>query len=126
LRLVAVGLALSCLPGIPVYTLDPGIVLPLLLLLLPPLLHSAATDSSYLDLRAQMRPVALLSVGYVLFATLVVGLIAYLMVPGLPAASALVIAGRACAGWSRSPSPFPSRPLCTAVPRSRPGTWCSS
>lgn len=88
LLLVAVGLAVSYLPGIPVYTLDPDIVLPLLL---PPLLYSAATDSSYLDLRAQMRPVALLSVGYVLFATLVVGLIAYLIVPDLPATSALVL-----------------------------------
>jgi CPA1 family monovalent cation:H+ antiporter len=72
LLLVAVGLAVSYLPGVPDYTLDPEVVLPLLL---PPLLYTSAVESSYLDLRAQTRPVALLSVGYVLFATLVVGTI---------------------------------------------------
>ncbi len=74
LVLVAVGLAVSYLPGVPEYTLDPHIVLPLLL---PPLLYTAAVESSYLDLRAQLRPVALLSVGYVLFATLAVGWVLY-------------------------------------------------
>ncbi|MFB7655299.1 MULTISPECIES: Na+/H+ antiporter [unclassified Streptomyces] len=88
LLLVAVGLAVSYVPGVPDYTLDPHIVLPLLL---PPLLYTAATDSSYLDLRAQVRPVALLSVGYVLFATFVVGCAAYLIVPGLPLTAALVL-----------------------------------
>ncbi|GAA3499426.1 Na+/H+ antiporter [Streptomyces prasinosporus] len=87
LLLVAAGLAVSYVPGVPEYTLDPHIVLPLVL---PPLLHTAATDSSYLDLRAQLRPVALLSVGYVLFATFVVGWALYLIVPGLPLTAALV------------------------------------
>lgn len=87
LLLVAAGTAVSYVPGVPDYTLDPHIVLPLLL---PPLLYTAATDSSYLDLRAQARPVALLSVGYVLFATFVVGGAAYLVVPGLPLTAALV------------------------------------
>ncbi len=73
----------------PDYTLDPEVVLPLLL---PPLLYTSATDSSYLDLRAQVRPVALLSVGYVLFATFVVGWAAYVIVPGLPL-TALVVLG---------------------------------
>ncbi|GAB3169368.1 Na+/H+ antiporter [Streptomyces incanus] len=87
LLVVAAGLAVSYVPGVPVYTLDPHIVLPLLL---PPLLHTAATDSSYLGLRAQLRPVALLSVGYVLFATFVVGWALYLLVPGLSLTAALV------------------------------------
>ncbi|MEV6124349.1 Na+/H+ antiporter [Streptomyces sp. NPDC052077] len=88
LLLVAAGLAVSYLPGVPDYTLDPHVVLPLLL---PPLLYTAGTDSSYLDLRAHVRPVALLSVGYVLFATFVVGCAAYLIVPGLPLTAALVL-----------------------------------
>ncbi|MFF4589794.1 Na+/H+ antiporter [Streptomyces sp. NPDC001388] len=88
LLLVAVGLAVSYVPGVPDYTLDPDVVLPLLL---PPLLYTSATDSSYLDLRAQLRPVALLSVGYVLFATVAVGWAAYLLVPGLPLTAALVL-----------------------------------
>ncbi|MFE0581370.1 MULTISPECIES: Na+/H+ antiporter [unclassified Streptomyces] len=88
LLLVAAGLAASYVPGVPDYTLDPHIVLPLLL---PPLLYTAAVDSSYLDLRANIRPIAMLSVGYVLFATLVVGYAAYLVVPGLSLPVALVL-----------------------------------
>ncbi|MET9802302.1 Na+/H+ antiporter [Streptomyces sp. NPDC006368] len=88
LLLVAAGLAASYVPGVPDYTLDPHIVLPLVL---PPLLHTAALDSSYLDLRANVRPVALLSVGYVLFATLAVGYLAHLLVPDLPLTAALVL-----------------------------------
>lgn len=88
LLLVAVGLIAAYLPGVPAYTLDPHIVLPLVL---PPLLHTAALESSYLDLRANLRPVALLSVGYTLFATVVVGYLAYLLVPDLPITAALVL-----------------------------------
>ncbi|MFB7785666.1 Na+/H+ antiporter [Streptomyces vinaceus] len=88
LLLVAAGLMASYVPGVPSYALDPHIVLPLLL---PPLLYTAAVDSSYLDLRANIRPVALLSVGYVLFATVAVGYVAYLAVPGLSLPVALVL-----------------------------------
>ncbi|MFF4098134.1 Na+/H+ antiporter [Streptomyces sp. NPDC001903] len=88
LLLVAAGLMASYIPGVPTYALDPHIVLPLLL---PPLLYTAAVDSSYLDLRANLRPVALLSVGYVLFATVAVGYVAYLAVPGLSLPVALVL-----------------------------------
>ncbi|MFD8982329.1 Na+/H+ antiporter [Streptomyces sp. NPDC059564] len=88
LLLVAAGLIAAYVPGVPPYTLDPHIVLPLLL---PPLLHTAAVDSSYLDLRANARPIALLSVGYVLFATLAVGWVAYMVVPGLTPPVALVL-----------------------------------
>ncbi|RSS80434.1 Na+/H+ antiporter [Streptomyces sp. WAC06614] len=88
LLLVAVGLIAAYVPGVPPYALDPHVVLPLLL---PPLLYTAAVDSSYLDLRANVRPVALLSVGYVLFATVVVGYVTYLLVPGLSLTVALVL-----------------------------------
>ncbi|MFE1734957.1 Na+/H+ antiporter [Streptomyces bacillaris] len=88
LVLVAVGLVAGLVPGVPTYHLDAHIVLPLLL---PPLLHTAALDSSYLDLRANIRPVALLSVGYTLFATVAVGWLAYLAIPELPLTAALVL-----------------------------------
>ncbi|QDY78960.1 Na+/H+ antiporter [Streptomyces qinzhouensis] len=88
LLLVTAGLVASYLPGVPDYTLDPHIVLPLVL---PPLLHTAALDSSYLDLRANIRPVALLSFGYTLFATVAVGWLAYLLIPQLPLTAALVL-----------------------------------
>lgn len=88
LLLVAVGLLASYLPGIPDYALDPGLVLPLVL---PPLLHTAALDSSFLGLRAYVRPVALLSVGYVLFSTVLVGVAAHALVPGLTMPAAFVL-----------------------------------
>ncbi|MHC5262526.1 Na+/H+ antiporter [Streptomyces sp. UC4497] len=88
LLLVAIGLIASYVPWVPEYVLDPHVVLPLIL---PPLLHTAALESSYLDLRANIRPVALLSVGYVLFATLAVGWLAYELIPDLPLTAALVL-----------------------------------
>ncbi|MFF9895243.1 Na+/H+ antiporter [Streptomyces longispororuber] len=88
LLLVGAGLIAAYVPGVPDYHLDPHVVLPLVL---PPLLHTAALESSYLDLRANVRPVALLSVGYVLFATVVVGWLAYLLIPDLPLTAALVL-----------------------------------
>ncbi len=88
LLLVAVGLGVSFLPGVPEFRLDPELVL---LLVLAPLLYSAALDSSYLDIKANRRPIGLLAVGLVLFTTAVVGVVAHLLVPGLPLASALVL-----------------------------------
>lgn len=81
LILVAAGLVLSLVPGVPEARLNPEIVL---LLVLPPLLYSAALESSYVGIRANLRPIALLSVGLVLFTTLVVGLVTAWLVPGLP------------------------------------------
>ncbi|GAA2895483.1 Na+/H+ antiporter [Streptosporangium fragile] len=86
LLLVLAGLVLS--PLVPGYQLDAGLVL---LVFLPPLLYAAAIESSYLQLRAVIRPVALLSVGLVLFTTLVVGWITHLLLPGLPPAAAFAL-----------------------------------
>lgn len=76
LVLVVAGLGLSFVPAIPDIELDPHLVL---FGVLPPLLFNASLDSSYLNLRANIRPVALLSVGLVLFTTMVVGAVAYLV-----------------------------------------------
>ena len=88
LVLVVVGLAVSFVPGLPDYEIDPELVL---LLVLPPLLYSAALDSSYLRIRDEKRAIGLLSVGLVLFTTVVVGLAAWWLVPGLPLAAAFVL-----------------------------------
>lgn len=88
LLLLAAGLAVSFVPGVPGYRIQPDLVL---LLVLPPLLYSAALDSSYLRFRDNLRPIGLLAVGLVLFTTLVAGLGAWWLVPGLPLGSALVL-----------------------------------
>ncbi|WP_405497466.1 Na+/H+ antiporter [Streptomyces sp. NBC_00096] len=88
LLLVVIGLVLATVPGVPAYALDPAVVIPLML---PPLLYGAASDSSYPDLVAAIRPVLWLAIGYVLFAALAVGYGVHLLVPGMPLTSALVL-----------------------------------
>jgi CPA1 family monovalent cation:H+ antiporter len=81
-------LAISAIPGVPSYELDPDLVL---YAILPPLLYSAALDSSAIQIRAKIRPITLLAVGLVLFTTVAVGLVAWWLVPGLPLAAALAL-----------------------------------
>ncbi|MCW2746266.1 MAG: sodium:proton antiporter [Mycobacterium sp.] len=86
--LVAVGVALSFVPGVPHGTIDPHLVLTGLL---PPLLYAAAIQMSLVDLRARRVPILLLAVGLVGFTTVVVGVVAHAVVPGLPLAAALAL-----------------------------------
>ena len=58
--LVLEGLALGLIPIVPEIGLPPDLVL---LIFLPPLLYSAAFFSSPRDLRANLRPIASLSIG---------------------------------------------------------------
>jgi CPA1 family monovalent cation:H+ antiporter len=88
LTLVVAGLAISAIPGVPNYELDPNLVL---YGILPPLLYSAALDSSAIQIRANIRPIVLLAVGLVLFSTGCVGLVAWWLVPGLPLGAALAL-----------------------------------
>ncbi|MGW0805491.1 Na+/H+ antiporter [Nonomuraea sp. NPDC002799] len=86
LLLVAAGLLVS--PLVPAVPLQPDLVL---FVFLPPLLYSAALDSSYLRLRDVKRAVGLLSIGLVLFTTAVVGLVVHLLLPDLPLALAFAL-----------------------------------
>ncbi|SEU00958.1 Na+/H+ antiporter [Nonomuraea wenchangensis] len=86
LLLVAAGLLAS--PLVPAVPLDPELVL---YVFLPPLLYSAALDSSYLRLRDAKRAVGLLSIGLVLFTAAVVGFVVHLLLPDLPLALAFAL-----------------------------------
>jgi Na+/H+ antiporter len=86
--LVLGGLVLGFLPGLPEVELPPDLVL---LLFLPPLLYQAAFFSSPKDLLADARGISLLAVGLVLATMLAVGVIAYLLVDGLPWAAAFTL-----------------------------------
>ncbi|ETK32525.1 Na+/H+ antiporter [Microbispora sp. ATCC PTA-5024] len=88
LLLVLAGLVASYVPGVPSYRLDPHIVLSVFL---PPMLYSAALDSSYLRLRDARRPVGLLAVGLVLFTTVAMGFAAHALIPQLPLAAAFAL-----------------------------------
>jgi monovalent cation/hydrogen antiporter len=88
LCLIAVGVVASYLPGVPDYQLSPEVVL---VGLLPPLLYSAAIQTSLVDYRKLRGPIALLSVGLVVFTTFGVGLVTWAVVPGLPLAAGIAL-----------------------------------
>jgi len=79
LVLVVAGVIGAYLPGVPEVRLDPELVL---VGLLPPLLYAAAIRTSLVDIKADRRAIGFLSVGLVIFCTVVVGLVAYAVVPG--------------------------------------------
>jgi CPA1 family monovalent cation:H+ antiporter len=88
LALVVAGLAVSAIPGFKDIELDPELVL---YVLLPPLLWSAGLESSYLNLKRNIRPVGLLAVGLPLATTFAVGFVAFKTVPELTVAAALTL-----------------------------------
>ena len=86
--LVLGGLGLAFVPGLPRIKLEPDLVL---LVFLPPLLFSAATESPIRDLRANRAPLLRLSVGLVIFTMVIVGAVMQAAVPGLGWAAALTL-----------------------------------
>ena len=82
------GLALSLMPGLPDFELPPELVL---VAFLPPLLYSAAFFTSLRDLRANVRPIGLLSIGLVGATTGVVAVVAHAAIDGMPWSAAFVL-----------------------------------
>lgn len=74
ITLVVGGLLLGLVPGVPEARLAPELVL---LLFLPPLLYAAAFFSSLRELRANVGPISLLSIGLVIVTTLAVAAAAH-------------------------------------------------
>lgn len=64
--LVAAGVVLALIPGLPDITLAPEIVL---LVILPPLIYWAGVSMSWREFRFNLRPITLLAVGCVVFTT---------------------------------------------------------
>jgi monovalent cation/hydrogen antiporter len=85
--LVAAGLAVALVPGLPAVELDPQLTLALFL---PPLLYWAALHTDVRELRRNLRPIALLAVGLVLVTTAAVAVLGH-AVFGLPWAVAVVL-----------------------------------
>ena len=88
LCLIVVGVGASYIPGVPEYHLDPEVVL---LGLLPPLLYSAAIQTSLIDFRKNRGAIGLMSVGLVVFTAFGVGLVAWAVIPGLPLAAGVAL-----------------------------------
>ena len=86
--LVLGGLGIALIPGLPEVELDPDVIF---LVFLPPLVYAAGWRTSPLELRALMRPLALLSVGLVFVTAAAVAVVAHAMVPELGWAEAAVL-----------------------------------
>jgi len=67
--LVAAGVGLALIPGLPSIELAPDVVL---LLILPPLIYSAGVSMSWREFRYNLRPIALLAFGCVVFTTVAI------------------------------------------------------
>ena len=78
--LVLFGVSISLIPGLPVISLQPEIVF---LVFLPPLLYAAAWTTSWHQFKANIRPITLAAFGLVLFTTLLVGIAAHTLIPGM-------------------------------------------
>ncbi len=85
--LVITGIALAFVPGLPKVELDPQVVM---LLFLPPLLYMAGVSMSWRGFRDNLRPIALLAVGCVLFTACAVAAVAHWAI-GLPWGVAFVL-----------------------------------
>ena len=88
LLLVLAGVAGSFLPFVPRIELNQELVL---VGLLPPLLYAAALRTSLFDFGSNRRAIGLLSVGYVIFGTLAVGLVVWWLFPEIPLAAAIAL-----------------------------------
>ncbi len=86
--LVLGGLGIALIPGLPEVELDPEVIF---LVFLPPLVYAAGWRTSPLELRALMRPLALLSVGLVFLTAGAVAVVAHALVPELGWAGAAVL-----------------------------------
>jgi CPA1 family monovalent cation:H+ antiporter len=72
--LVVAGIGMALIPGLPKVTLAPVVVL---LVILPPLIYSASVAMSWREFRFNLRPIALLAFGCVVFTTCAVAAAAH-------------------------------------------------
>ena len=115
--LVLGGLAIAFIPGLPDVELEPDAIF---LVFLPPLVYAAGWRTSPLELRAVMRPLALLSVVLVFLTAAVVAVVAHALVPG----AELGRGGGARRRSSPPPTPSPrSRSSAASAPPSGCGCW---
>ncbi|HKE36944.1 MAG TPA: cation:proton antiporter, partial [Candidatus Baltobacteraceae bacterium] len=73
------GVALAFTRHLPRPHIEPDVIL---LLVLPPLLYSAAWSTDALELRRNIRPIGMLAIGLVLFTTVAVAAFVHYLVPG--------------------------------------------
>ena len=80
LLMLAAGMALAFVPGMPSWTLDPDLIF---LGLLPPLLYTSGVNMSWRGFRSNLRPILALAIGCVLFTATAVAVVGHYLL-GLP------------------------------------------
>ncbi|HTN17908.1 MAG TPA: cation:proton antiporter, partial [Chitinophagaceae bacterium] len=78
--LVLCGVLISLIPGLPVIELSPEVVF---IIFLPPLLYSAAWNTSWHEFKTAIRPISMAAIGLVLFTTSAVAVAAHALIPAL-------------------------------------------
>lgn len=86
--LVVVGVGLSLVPGVPTVTMDPDVILSVVL---PLLLYAAAVNMPATDFRRDVGTIGALSVGLVVVSAFVVGLLLWWILPDLGLAAAVAL-----------------------------------
>ena len=88
IALILVGTLVSLVPGVPQIGIDPELVL---YGVIPPLLFAAAIRTSVRDVRARNDSILALSVGLVAFTVVVVGFVAWALMPAIGLAAAFAL-----------------------------------
>lgn len=88
--LVLAGLGISLVPHMPHVNLDPEVVF---VIFLPPLLYSAAWNTSWNDFWHFKRPISLLAFGLVIFTATAVAFVSNAMIPDFPLAYGFLLGG---------------------------------
>jgi monovalent cation/hydrogen antiporter len=82
-----IGIALAFVPGMPSIEVPPDVVL---LVVLPPLIYSASVAMSWREFHSNLRPIALLSIGCVIFTAWAVATATHALI-GLPWATGFLL-----------------------------------
>ena len=80
LLLVIIGMLLSLVPSFPEVTLNPNVVLDIFL---PLLVYQISSFTDWHDVKKNLRPIALLSVGHVVFITVIIAMAMHALLPQL-------------------------------------------
>jgi NhaP-type Na+/H+ or K+/H+ antiporter len=88
LLVTAVALAVSFIPGIPEFVIEPELILTIVL---PPLLYSSALEVSFQSFARSSKHIYRLGIGLVLVTALAVGLVAWWLIPGISLPAALLL-----------------------------------
>ena len=88
LLVVAVAIGVSFVPGLPPIEIDSEVILTVIL---PPLLYSASLDVSFQDFRQSVVQIRRLGIFLVIFTALVVGVVAYFLIPDMTLPAAILV-----------------------------------